>query len=149
MSGAPDPKLGRRRIVDPAAVKVAALRDRECAACGDPAANAHHILPKDRGGDDVPENIVGLCGSGTSGCHGAFHGSPYVVTLVGVSDAPTGATIYDERRDRAWVAERIGRTLARRRGDTIAYVLERLGHVDGWRFLTETYAVEPWAGERG
>lgn len=30
----------------------------------------HHVVPRDRFGDDVAENLVSLCGSGTTGCHG-------------------------------------------------------------------------------
>lgn len=30
----------------------------------------HHVVPRDRFGDDVAENLVSLCGDGTTGCHG-------------------------------------------------------------------------------
>lgn len=39
--------------------------------CGKPAKSLHHLLPRSLGGDDVADNLVGLCGDGTSGCHGA------------------------------------------------------------------------------
>lgn len=33
-----------------------------CRVCGSPPPNQmHHIVPRDRGGDDVPENIAPLC----------------------------------------------------------------------------------------
>ena len=31
----------------------------------------HHLVGKDLGGDDKPDNLVPLCGTGTTGCHGA------------------------------------------------------------------------------
>lgn len=33
-----------------------------------PQLNAHHVVPRSRGGTDGP--ILHLCGSGTQGCHG-------------------------------------------------------------------------------
>lgn len=84
MSGAPDPKPERRekrsrRARDPLAVKRATLADRECWVCGRDGANGHHLIPKDftKPGPDQDWNIISLCGTGTSGCHGAFHGNPY------------------------------------------------------------------------
>ena len=44
--------------------------NRHCAVCGDPSQSAHHIVRKSQGGDDVPENLIGLCGHGTRRCHG-------------------------------------------------------------------------------
>lgn len=46
-----------------------------CRGCRVPGRNIyavtmHHIVPKSLGGDDVSENIIPLCGSGTHGCHG-------------------------------------------------------------------------------
>lgn len=32
--------------------------------------SVHHRLPRSRGGGNGPENLLVLCGSGTSGCHG-------------------------------------------------------------------------------
>lgn len=31
--------------------------------------NRHHLIPRGHG-DDIDANIIPLCGSGTSGCHG-------------------------------------------------------------------------------
>lgn len=75
----PDPKP-EPRIRQAGGVLPALLADPECAACGRQAHNAHHVLPKGSPwhGDDVAENGIPLCGSGTTGCHGAEHGSPYV-----------------------------------------------------------------------
>lgn len=53
-----------------------------CRACGVPGApssdggilNRAHLVPRGQRGDDVDENIIPLCGSGTTGCHAAFDG---------------------------------------------------------------------------
>jgi 5-methylcytosine-specific restriction endonuclease McrA len=51
-----------------------ALRQREdhwCARCGlEYANNAHHRKNLSQGGQDVLSNLLLLCGSGTTGCHG-------------------------------------------------------------------------------
>lgn len=65
------------RIVDPTA-GIAKLRaEGECRICerrpsGHPldALNRMHVVPRSQGGDDVDDNIVPGCGSGTTGCHG-------------------------------------------------------------------------------
>ncbi len=78
------------------------------------------------------ENIIGLCGSGTMRCHGAFHGNPYTVQI--------GNWVLDvERRDREWVARRIGERLPTARPDVVAYVLGKLGREPGGAFLEATY----------
>lgn len=50
------------------------LREREdrwCARCGlVRATNAHHRKNRSQGGQDVLSNLLLLCGSGTTGCHG-------------------------------------------------------------------------------
>ncbi len=127
----PEPKRGNkpRRIVDKEALKEARLALRECAACGRGSPlNAHHALERSLGGDDVPANILALCGSGASLCHGAFHGSAYVHE--------------GERRDAEWVKRRVGRLILRRRPDTAAYVLEKLGAGPGGEYLRRAYYIE-------
>lgn len=47
-----------------------------CLRCGKPATNRHHRKRKSQGGDDSPENVIDLCGSGTTGCHGWVHANP-------------------------------------------------------------------------
>lgn len=32
-----------------------------CRICGEPYPQAHHLVPRSRGGDDVPENLIPLC----------------------------------------------------------------------------------------
>jgi hypothetical protein len=35
--------------------------------------NRAHLVARSQSGDDVESNIVPLCGSGTTGCHGKLH----------------------------------------------------------------------------
>ncbi len=43
------------------------------------ASTLHHVVPRDRGGDDVAENEVSVCGHGTIGHHGALEsGDPEI-----------------------------------------------------------------------
>src|SRR5690349_8678950 len=74
----PDAKVKPRgpkktaRTEDRKAGKKSLLRKPRCAICGAPAANAHHVLGRGSPnfGDDVPENLASLCGTGNTGCHG-------------------------------------------------------------------------------
>lgn len=140
MAGAPDPKPTRRkgnkprRIVDPKQIALAKAKWPHCASCGRWALNdsGHHVLPKDKGGDDVQANIVVLCGSGTSRCHGAHHGSPYVFEGEG------GTT---QRRDADWVNIAVGLHLLEARHDVLSYVLGKLGEEAGQAFLARQYMV--------
>lgn len=95
MAGKPDPKPARRekaprRRRNPHTVRQATLSNRECWGCGRDGANGHHLIPKDfeLPGPDEAWNIIALCGSGTMGCHGAFHGNPYT-TAAGERITPT------------------------------------------------------------
>lgn len=48
-----------------------ALNGGRCMICGtSPATNYSHRLPASAGGPVAPGNGLGLCGSGTNGCHG-------------------------------------------------------------------------------
>ena len=65
------------RIVNPDAGRAKVRREGRCRACGRvpsghllDSLNRAHLVPKGQRGDDVDENIIPLCGSGTSGCHG-------------------------------------------------------------------------------
>lgn len=50
---------------------VAARSGGLCELCLKPGTNMHHRLNRSQGGRWTPENILHLCGSGTTGCHGA------------------------------------------------------------------------------
>lgn len=87
MAGRPDPRPPRR-IVDREVVTAKLLSEPVCRMCGKPGrmtqigervyvagVTAHHLIPRSQGGDDVPGNIVPLCGDGTRGCHGDITGN--------------------------------------------------------------------------
>lgn len=136
-----DPKSGKR-IVDPGVYALARIRWDACAACGGEPGSVHHIVQRGSPyfGDDVIANVLLLCGSGTTGCHGAWHGSPYTVThhvrihpWCGVPEP------LKERRDADWVAGRLGVRIATSRADTLAYLIEKLGRVPAQEFLLRNY----------
>lgn len=64
-----DPTPQTRRLV--------LLRDAgRCVWCGRPwgsRLDLHHRLLRSHGTDNRPSNLLSLCGSGTTGCHGAVH----------------------------------------------------------------------------
>ncbi len=61
------------RIVDKKAGRAKVEREGRCRGCGgNRRLNRAHIVPKGQRGDDVDANLIPLCGSGTSGCHGAM-----------------------------------------------------------------------------
>jgi hypothetical protein len=68
---------------------VAKLVDRRdgkcCVRCGAYAegGSRHHRLLKSRGGQDTADNLILLCGSGTTGCHGWVHANPSYATEFG------------------------------------------------------------------
>lgn len=41
-----------------------------CAICDGNWDSLHHVYPRGQGGDDTAVNLIALCGSGTTGCHG-------------------------------------------------------------------------------
>jgi hypothetical protein len=44
-----------------------------CRVCGTPnQVTLHHLVSRSLAGDDVEFNLIPLCGSGTTGCHGLF-----------------------------------------------------------------------------
>lgn len=44
-----------------------------CHSCGGVGGNQHHRKRRSQGGADEAPNILRLCGSGTTGCHGHWH----------------------------------------------------------------------------
>lgn len=91
-----------RRTVDKSMTTRACLEWREC-PCGKPSATGHHVLDRNAGGDDVLANIVPMCGSGTTDCHGLIENE-------------------DEKARRM-----LGRWIKKHRPDTILYLIEKLG----------------------
>jgi 5-methylcytosine-specific restriction endonuclease McrA len=64
----PDQKP-RKRTVNAAAVRSKMADDPLCRVCSGKATDAHHILLRSQGGDDVEENIMPLCHD----CHMSYH----------------------------------------------------------------------------
>lgn len=62
----------RRKVASPKMWQaIIAAKRGPCRVCGSPLRSSyHHLVPRSIGGDDVPANIVPLCGDGTHGCHG-------------------------------------------------------------------------------
>ena len=67
------------RIVNPLAGIEKLRREGRCRVCKRKpsghyvdALNRMHLVPKSQRGDDVDDNIVPGCGSGTAGCHGVL-----------------------------------------------------------------------------
>jgi hypothetical protein len=82
-------------------------RYRTCELCGKRRSEScHHAVPRGKGGDDVWENMVALCGSGTTGCHGEVETS-----------REARHRLRDEMRDETWIyiVERMGVDWADRR----------------------------------
>lgn len=105
--GDPKPTAAPRkqiRNVDRTMTTKACLEYREC-PCGKPSATGHHVLARGAPhfGDDVLANIVPMCGSGTTGCHGLIENE-------------------DEK-----ARKMLGRWIKKHRPDTILYVISKLG----------------------
>jgi hypothetical protein len=70
------PKRNRPTKASPARIdEIKAKKCKECRLCGTTVkVNAAHLIPKGMGGTIggvwTESNIVGLCGSGNTGCHG-------------------------------------------------------------------------------
>lgn len=120
----------RPRVKDPRASARKRIADPWCRPCRRlgvfvAATNCHHLLGKGQGGDDVEDNLIPICGSGSTGCHGAIHGTPYT--------HPTGGRriAQDVRRD-------IGLTL---RMTEVECLVERLGEAHALDHLLRLYHV--------
>lgn len=119
----PDWKPTKAKKAKPTRGKRPPMRNA-CVACGVIATNRHHVIQKGSPhfGEDIEENLAPLCGSGTSGCHGAFHGNPWV-----------------DKTGHRWTADEVGAAIGRwLREDParIAYAIERAGMEHVRRFLT-------------
>jgi hypothetical protein len=51
--------------------------------CAGAATNRHHRQLRSRGGLDTPENLMDVCGTGTTGCHGWIHANVTESTRLG------------------------------------------------------------------
>lgn len=111
-----------RRIKDPEAIRRKRRQERACrCGCGRPVSDAHHVLPKSLGGDDVEDNIVGMYHD----CHMALE-----------HDASDWAAV---------VRSKVGVNL---RWEEIAYVVRKRGFEQGIDFLKRYYDRKPTHDER-
>ena len=68
----------------PSAATVQTIRERDqgrCLRCGAPGTNTQHRVARGMGGTSRPQvndlaNLVTVCGSGTTGCHGWMTANP-------------------------------------------------------------------------
>lgn len=73
--GRPKPK-SRRRASKAEWAELYALKIGPCVVCRflgrkqELRSSLHHVIAKSLGGEDVPENLVPVCGDGTTGDHG-------------------------------------------------------------------------------
>jgi hypothetical protein len=81
-----------KRVKDKGVMKRLHVRGVVCVICGNKA-SLHHLYPRGQGGDDVESNLIGLCGSGTTGCHGLIENGDVVARIA------LGAYLYLERPD--------------------------------------------------
>lgn len=117
----PDPKVKERgpkkakRTEDKKATKRAVRLRPVCVMpeCDNRSTNGHHVISRGAPhfGDDVDENIVALCGSGSSGCHGLI-----------------------ENED-VTARRQLGEHIAYERPDTMRYVTDKLGEIPGRDWL--------------
>lgn len=70
--GKKKPVKNKRTHASPERIaEIRAKKCQECRLCGVTSnVNAHHLISRAQGGPWTMWNIVGLCGSGTTGCHG-------------------------------------------------------------------------------
>ena len=77
-----DPKPEARRKATPEEwTRLRRAKLGPCRGCpsprlGFPPTTLHHVVSKSLGGDDIEENLIPLCGSGTTGCHGIMETHP-------------------------------------------------------------------------
>ena len=72
----------KRKDIDAARVLVYSRDGHRCQRCGisivDNPSSTHHRKLKGMGGSallESPDNLIRMCGSGTTGCHGWAHGN--------------------------------------------------------------------------
>ncbi|WP_280499411.1 HNH endonuclease [Nocardia cyriacigeorgica] len=54
-----------------------------CERCGQAGYTIHHRRKRSQGGTWEPSNLLALCGSGTTGCHGWVEANPNLATAFG------------------------------------------------------------------
>lgn len=114
-SGDAYPKSGGR-IKDPQVLATMHITWRECALChATGVLSLHHVSKHPR--NDVEGNLVMLCGSGTTGCHG----------LIEAHD-------HDKLRE-------LGAYILKQRPDTIVYLYDQLGPVSAQEWMRRHFLI--------
>ena len=114
----PDPKYPRR-VADSALLRALHQEWRECVICGEHRGklSLHHVHKHPR--DDVRGNLVMLCGTGTTGCHGKVEHADR-----------------DSRRALGWY-------LVQNRPDVLRYLATKLrGEVQARAWIQRTFYIE-------
>lgn len=101
-----------KRIKDSALLRGLHIRGVTCVICGQPG-SLHHIYPKGQGGDDVRQNLIGLCPPH----HGLLHDA----------DSTT--------------LRNVGAIISFERPDTIAYIQSKLGDEEGREWLSRRFLI--------
>lgn len=99
------------RIVDETAGWAKIRAEGICRICGHRPSghpldklNRMHVVPRSQGGDDVDDNFVPGCGSGTTGCHGLLTSAmedphhPRGLTVAEARDEMNRSLTVEERR---------------------------------------------------
>lgn len=102
---------GNYRATDQEWLEYLRIKGDRCRVCGAPHASLHHLLGGAWRSDEL-DNLVPLCGGGTTGCHGIY------------TSRMTGQSLDGVRRTWEQVADRIRRSLTRAE---VLYVTERVG----------------------
>jgi len=109
-----------KRVKNPKAMKDKHKTGGVCALnCGNTPVSLHHVLPRSLGGGDAEPNLVFLCGSGTTGCHGKIENADMATLVL------------------------LGEHLLFERPDTIEYLKQELGEEGGLAWLARRLHVQP------
>lgn len=111
----PDPKPAKR-IKNTKVMKGLHARGVVCVLCGNPG-TLHHVYARGQGGDDVPENLVGLCGDGVRLHHGAIENGDVQARM------------------------QLGEYLMAERADVIFYIQDKLGEEAGREWLRQRFLI--------
>jgi hypothetical protein len=102
------------RVKDPALLRWMHSRHPRCVLCGNPA-SLHHIYSRGKQGDDLPENLIALCGDGVTGHHG----------LIEANDVATRFSV--------------GIYLMEKRPEVVLYMQVKLGTEEGLEWLRQKF----------
>ena len=118
-----DPKPAKRKVANRDEwMMIRATKYGPCRVCGGMRfypMGLHHIVPRSQSGDDVPENLVPLCGTGTMGCHGEVENRDKSARAkLRASLTPEEEAYVRERKGAAWLTRNYGPASPTSRGST-------------------------------